>query len=174
MVPARLLGDPGPGVWATLFTSLFLHAGWAHLLGNLLMLWIFGNNVEDRLGHLRFIGFYLACGVAADFAQVWSDPASPIPSLGASGAIAGVLAAYLLWYPRAAVTVLVPILILPWLVRLPALVVIGLWFVLQLTSALQALDPGLAGAGGVAWFAHIGGFVAGLVLGPLLAAGRRR
>ena len=89
VVPARLLGDPGPGVWATLFTSLFLHAGWAHLLGNLLMLWIFGNNVEDRLGHLRFIGFYLACGVAADFAQVWSDPASPIPSLGASGAIAG-------------------------------------------------------------------------------------
>ncbi|HEY5790492.1 MAG TPA: rhomboid family intramembrane serine protease [Gammaproteobacteria bacterium] len=154
----------------TVLTSMFMHGGWLHLLGNLLYLWIFGNNVEDRFGHLRFLLFYLLCGIAAALAQALSAPGSEVPMVGASGAISGVLGAYLLLWPRARILVLVPLGIIFWTLRLPALVVLGLWFALQLVSSL-ATDPG---QGGVAFLAHVGGFVAGMVLLPLfLLLGRR-
>lgn len=174
MIPAALLGgqrlhpdlalvDP----WVTLFSSMFLHGGLLHLGGNMLYLWIFGNNVEDALGRVRFILFYLACGVAAALLQAFVDPASEIPMIGASGAISGVLGAYLLLYPRANVLVLIPLGWFTQLRPLPAVFVLGFYFVLQLLSA--ALDSGEGG--GVAWFAHIGGFVAGMALLPLMKPG---
>ncbi len=155
---------------ATLFTSMFMHGGWAHLLGNLLYLWIFGNNIEDRFGHLRFLLFYLLCGVAAALAQALPDTASQVPMVGASGAISGVLGAYLLLFPQARVLVVIPIGLYPYTVRLPALVVLGFWFLLQLVSQL-ASEPG---QGGVAFRAHIGGFVAGMALLPVFLLSRRR
>ena len=146
--------------WLTVFTSMFLHGGWTHLLGNMLYLWIFGNNVEDAMGHGRFIVFYLLCGVAAVVAQALPDPRSTVPMIGASGAISGVLGAYLLLYPRARVLVALPIGFYLHTVRLPAGWVLVFWF------AIQALSSWLAGdrEGGVAFGAHMGGFVAGMVL----------
>jgi membrane associated rhomboid family serine protease len=166
-LPAALAKVP---TTATLFTSMFMHGGWMHLGGNLLYLWIFGNNIEDRLGHGRFIIFYLLCGIAAALAQALPDTSSQIPMVGASGAISGVLGAYLLLYPRARVLVLIPLGIIFYTVRLPALAVLGFWFVLQLISSLAA-EPG---QGGVAFGAHIGGFVAGMVLLPLFLLTIRR
>jgi len=148
----------------TLFTSMFLHGGWWHLAGNMLYLWIFGNNVEDRLGVPLFILFYVLCGIAAAFTQALPDSASVVPMIGASGAISGVLGAYLLLYPRARVLVAVPLGLIVTTWRLPALVVLGFWFVLQLAN--NVLVP--QGQGGVAWGAHVGGFVAGMVLIVLL------
>ena len=150
LVPAEL----------TVVTSMFLHGGWMHLIGNMLYLWIFGNNIEDAMGHWRFVLFYLLCGAAAALAQVLQDPASATPMIGASGAIAGVLGAYLLLYPRARVLVLVFLGFFVTTLRLPALLVLGFWFVLQFFNAVVAGEAG----GGVAWWAHIGGFVAGLGL----------
>lgn len=151
----------------TVFTSMFLHGGFMHLAGNVLYLWIFGNNVEDAMGHGRFIVFYLLCGVVAAFGQVLQDPGSEIPMIGASGAISGVLGGYLVLYPRARVLVLIPLGFFMQLVRLPALWVLGLWFAIQLLSSVFASSEG----GGVAWFAHIGGFIAGLVLIPFFKRG---
>ncbi len=146
----------------SIFSSMFLHGGWGHLLGNMLYLWIFGNNVEDAMGHVRFVVFYVLCGVAAVFAQALPNPESTIPMIGASGAISGVLGAYLLLYPHARVLVVIPLGFIFHTVRLKAGWVLGFWFVLQLVSSL------LAGDGpGVAWFAHLGGFVAGMALIPL-------
>jgi membrane associated rhomboid family serine protease len=142
---------------------MFLHGGWMHLIGNMLYLWIFGNNVEDAMGHVRFVIFYLLCGVAAVFAQALPDATSTIPMIGASGAISGVLGAYLLLYPRAHVLVAIPLGFYMRTMYLPAMVVLGFWFVLQLINSALA-DPG---QGGVAFGAHIGGFVAGMVLLPL-------
>ncbi|MFA9462069.1 rhomboid family intramembrane serine protease [Thiohalorhabdus sp. Cl-TMA] len=147
---------------ATLFTSMFLHGGFLHLAGNMLYLWIFGNNVEDALGHFRFLLFYLAGGVVAALAHIYMDPVSEVPMIGASGAISGVLGAYLLLYPKAQVAVLIPIGIILQLVRLPAVVVLLLWFLFQFLSNLFASAQ--EGGGGVAWMAHIGGFVAGILL----------
>lgn len=147
----------------TVFTSMFLHGGVMHLAGNMLYLWIFGNNVEDCMGHFRFIIFYAICGIAAVLGQTMQNPESEIPMIGASGAISGVLGAYLLLYPRARVLVLIPLGFISQLVRLPAGWVLGLWFVLQLVSSALSDSDG----GGVAWFAHIGGFVAGMILLPL-------
>ena len=144
----------------TLLTSMFLHGGWLHLLGNMLYLWIFGDNVEGAMGHGRFLLFYLACGVAAGLAQAVPDPASTVPMVGASGAISGILGAYILLYPRARVLVAIPLGILIRTVRLPAVAVLLLWFAGQLFSSL--LGP--PGAGGIAFRAHIGGFAAGLLL----------
>ena len=158
-LPAELAVVPA---WATVFTSMFLHGGWMHLIGNLLYLWIFADNVEDRLGHGRFTVFYALCGVAAALAQALPDPDSQIPMVGASGAISGVLGAYLLMFPRAHVLVLLPLGPLSQLVRMPALLVLGLWFAMQLLSEMFAA-PGA----GVAFRAHIGGFVAGLLLLPV-------
>ena len=143
----------------TVFTSMFLHGGWMHLIGNMLYLWIFSDNVEDAMGHGRFIVFYLLCGIGAAMAQALPDPSSAIPMVGASGAISGVLAAYLMLYPRARVTVVIPLGFYLHVTRLPAAAVLGLWFLLQLLSEM------MSGAGaGVAFRAHIGGFVAGLLL----------
>ena len=155
-LPPELAAVPAVG---TLFTSMFLHGGLMHLAGNMLYLWVFGNNVEDNLGHVRFLIFYLLCGVAAAFAQALPDPASEIPMIGASGAISGVLGAYLILYPHARVHVLIPFVIL-FLHTVRAGWLLGFWFVFQLLSGLL----GDASAGGVAFWAHVGGFVAGMVL----------
>jgi membrane associated rhomboid family serine protease len=146
--------------WVTVFSSMFLHSGWTHLLGNMLYLWIFGNNVEDARGHGRFIVFYLLCGVAAVLAQALPDPGSTIPMIGASGAISGVLGAYLLLYPHARVLVALPFGLYLHTVRLPAGWVLVFWFAIQALSSLLARER----EGGVAFGAHMGGFVAGMVL----------
>ena len=147
----------------TIFTSMFMHGGFMHLAGNMLYLWIFGNNIEDAMGHFRFIIFYLLCGIAAVAGQILQNPDSQIPMIGASGAISGVLGAYLLLYPHARVLVAIPLGYILHTVRLPAGWVLGLWFVVQIFSSLAA-DPDSAG---VAWFAHIGGFIAGMALVPV-------
>lgn len=165
-VPSRFLANP-IGDSVTILTSMFMHGGWAHLAGNMLYLWIFGDNVEDRFGHIKFLVFYLVCGVAATFAQLAFSTTSNIPNLGASGAIAGVLAAYILMFPQGKVKVLMGRGVIP----VPALVVIGLWFVLQLFSGIGSIS-GSAQEGGVAYMAHVGGFIAGLVLTLLLKRGQ--
>ncbi len=158
---------------ATLITMQFLHGGWLHLLGNLLFLWIFANNIEDDLGRLVFLLFYLGGGVVAGLTQVAIDPTSTIPMIGASGAIAAVLGGYIVLYPRARITSLVFLGFFYQLIDVPAIIVLGFWFVLQLIDGIASL--GLSGTdGGVAIFAHIGGFVAGLVAARLLLVVRRR
>lgn len=159
---------------APLFTSMFLHGGWMHFLGNMLYLWVFGDNVEDWLGSLRFLLFYLVCGLLAALLQIAVHPGSPIPMIGASGAISGVLAAYLVLFPRARVLTFVPILFFFYLVRLPALIFLGLWFLLQFFNGAVSLTAGDLSMGGTAWWAHIGGFVAGLVLILKRRKSRRR
>src|SRR5438552_570190 len=158
LVPRRLVANP-TGDFPTVFTSMFMHAGWLHLLGNMLYLWIFGDNVEDAFGHVKFLVFYLLCGIAATFAQLVFSMNSSVPNLGASGAIAGVLGSYILLFPRGQVRVLMGRGIIP----LPALVVIGFWIVLQLVSGIGSISN-TAETGGVAYMAHIGGFLAGVVL----------
>ena len=146
----------------TVLTSMFLHGGWMHLIGNMLFLWVFGNNIEAAMGHTKYAMFYVLCGVAAFLAQALPDASSQIPMIGASGAISGVLGAYLCLYPRAKVLLIIPIFIIIQTVRLPAMVVLIIWFVLQLISSLTtAAEPG---GGGVAFGAHIGGFIAGMLL----------
>ncbi|MCI0706288.1 MAG: rhomboid family intramembrane serine protease [Ignavibacteriae bacterium] len=152
------------GVLISLFSSMFLHGGFLHLGGNMLYLWVFGDNVEDKLGHGRYALFYILCGLGATVAHIVISPNSPIPTVGASGAISGVLGAYLLMFPRARVVTVIPIFFFLQVAELPALVVLGLWFVLQFFNGLASLGPETAGMGGVAWWAHIGGFVAGLGL----------
>jgi membrane associated rhomboid family serine protease len=148
-----------------LFTAMFLHGGWLHLGGNMLYLWIFGDNVEDRLGHVRFLLFYLACGLAAALTQIYVHPISKIPMVGASGAVAGVLGAYLILFPHARVLALIPILFFFQIVELPAVLFLVFWFLTQFLSGAVSItgDPSLTG--GVAWWAHIGGFVGGVALG---------
>lgn len=158
---------PGP---ATILTSMFLHGGWLHIAGNMLYLWIFGNNIEDAMGHVRYLLFYLLCGIAAALTMTLIDPHSRIPMVGASGAISGVLAAYLLLYPRVRVTVIVPLGIIFYPLAISAMWVIGFWFALQLASA--ALTP--IGQPGVAFWAHVGGFAIGLLLTPFLKSGQHR
>jgi membrane associated rhomboid family serine protease len=147
-----------------LFTSMFLHAGWLHLGGNMLYLWVFGDNIEDKLGHVRYFFFYLICGLISSGLYIYVDPHSTIPTIGASGAISGVLGAYILLFPKARVLTVIPIFIFLQFVELPALVILGFWFVLQFFSGLASLGHQAAQAGGVAWWAHVGGFVAGLIL----------
>ncbi|MCX6097591.1 MAG: rhomboid family intramembrane serine protease [Caldiserica bacterium] len=157
-VPSRFLGNPGAD-FLPLFTSMFMHAGWVHLGGNMLYLWIFGDNVEDRFGHLKFAIFYLLCGLAATFAQLAFSVGSKVPNLGASGAIAGVLAGYVLLFPQGKIRVLQG----QQVIQVPALIVIGLWIVLQFFSGIGSI-AGTADTGGVAYMAHIGGFIAGFML----------
>lgn len=160
-------GEPSP-VYLTLLTSMFLHANLLHIAGNMLFLWIFGDNVEDRLGHVGYLAFYLFCGLVASVAQVVVAPNSQLLNLGASGAIAGVLGAYLVFFPGSKVRTLIYVGFFITFVRLSAFIVIGLWFVLQLVSGLESLNPSQVQMGGVAYFAHIGGFVAGLVIALIL------
>lgn len=176
MIPAELTGRTGgyhgvqlaPGVpcafggltWSTLLTSMFLHGSWLHLIGNMWFMWVFGNNIEDSMGHIRFLVFYLVSGVAAAGAHLWSTPASPIPTIGASGAVSGIMGAYLVLYPRVRVQTLFVFLIFIRIIDLPAWVVLGQWFLLQFLYG--ATLP--AAGGGVAFWAHVGGFVAGVAL----------
>ncbi len=164
--PSQFAAAPG-SQFVTIFSSMFMHAGWVHLLGNMLYLWIFGDNVEDRLGHLRYLIFYLVCGVAATFAQYAFNIGSSVPNLGASGAIAGVLGAYIIMFPGERVRVLFGYAV----VQMSAIVVIGFWIVLQVISSVSAFTPSSqTGDGGVAYMAHVGGFAAGIVLTFLLGA----
>lgn len=170
MIPARLFGgaelDPelvAVPAWTTVFTSMFMHGGWLHLGFNMLFLWIFGDNVEDSMGHARYLAFYLLCGIAAALAQSLVNPSSTTPMIGASGAISGVLGAYLLLHPYATVRTVIFLGIFATMMHLPAIIVLGLWFVMQLVSAAL----GSAGQPGVAFWAHIGGFIAGMALIPL-------
>jgi len=179
VVPADLTaawarGDYLSQETATLVTSQFLHGSWLHLLGNMLYLWIFGNNVEDRFGRVGFLGFYLLGGALAGISQVAIDPSSTVPTIGASGAIAATLGAYFVLFPRARVTSLVFLGFFYQLIDVPAVIVLGFWFVLQLIDGLTELGAIQAG-GGVAFFAHIGGFVAGAVMAKIiLTVGARR
>jgi membrane associated rhomboid family serine protease len=170
-IPAVIFGHVAlpPGLdtvppLATLVTSMFMHGGWMHIIGNMLYLWVFGNNVEDSMGHARFAVFYIVCGIVAALAHALQDVQSTVPMIGASGAVSGVLGAYLLLYPRARILVLVWLGIFVTTVRVPAMVVLGFWIVLQfinLAVAAAAEEPG-----GVAWMAHVGGFAAGMILLP--------
>jgi membrane associated rhomboid family serine protease len=166
-VPSRFLANPAAD-FLTLFTSMFMHAGWVHLGGNMLYLWIFGDNVEDSFGHFKFIIFYLLCGLGATFAQLAFSLKSSVPNLGASGAIAGVLGAYILMFPKGKVRVLQGQQVM----QVPALLVIGMWIVLQFFSGIGSI-ANTADTGGVAYMAHIGGFVAGFVLTFLFRGSRR-
>ncbi|HMN36414.1 MAG TPA: rhomboid family intramembrane serine protease [Hyphomicrobium sp.] len=168
-VPARFTLNPG-GDAVTVLSAMFMHGGWMHLFGNMLYLWIFGNNVEDRFGSTRFLAFYLVSGLAAAFAQYYFVPHSNIPNVGASGAIAGVLGAYLILFPRARVNVVIGYNVVP----MPAIMVLGFWIVLQLFSgvgSIAATDETMRDAGGVAYMAHVGGFFAGIVLALIMRRG---
>jgi len=162
------------GALWTLVTALFLHGGWLHLGGNMLFLWVFGDNVEERFGHLRYLVFYLACGVGANLAQVHMAANSTVPLIGASGAIAAVLGAYLVMFPGARVTVLVPVFFFPLLLPVPAFLMLGVWFVTQFANGLATITAHAQMAGGVGWWAHIGGFAMGVILTPLLPKARTR
>jgi membrane associated rhomboid family serine protease len=174
LVPVRLLANPVPSELLTIVTSTFLHGGWWHLIGNMWMLRIFGDNVEDHLGHFGYLLFYLICGAVAGVAHMAANQLSPLPTVGASGAISGVMGAYVLFFPQARVLALSPWAFLPRVIEVPALIFIGIWFVSQLFNGVFSLEG--AGAvdtyGGIAWWAHIGGFLAGLLLVGLF--GRKR
>jgi membrane associated rhomboid family serine protease len=187
VVPALYSGEDGalsvseiltttfdPWLSGRLVFAMFLHGGWSHLLGNMLYLWIFGDNVEDRMGHIRYLVFYLLCGWTASYAHIWASPASAIPSLGASGAIAGVLGAYLTLYPKARVVTLIPLGIFTDVVQIPAVFFLGFWFVQQFLYGFLTLSVRTAQGGGVAWWAHIGGFAAGFVLVWVFQSRKRR
>jgi membrane associated rhomboid family serine protease len=179
LVPARFshpdwaaaIGFPVDNYWPIL-THQFLHGGWFHIIANMWTLWIFGDNVEDRMGPLRFAIFYLICGSIAGVTQMLTNPDSVVPSVGASGAIAGVLGAYLLFFPTARLVVMIPILFFPFFFEVPAVLYLGLWFFIQLFSGTAAL-AGPEQVGGIAWWAHIGGFVSGMLLCGLFARRQR-
>jgi membrane associated rhomboid family serine protease len=173
LAPAQWLADAKtyhPHVVLPLFTSMFLHGGWMHLLGNMLFLFIFGDNVEDKFGHFRYLLFYLLAGLAAAFTQIYFNASSEVPMIGASGAIAGVMGAYVLMFPTARITTLIFIIIFIKIIELPAYLFLGLWFLMQIFSGVMSLGIG-GDAGGVAWWAHIGGFAIGVLSVPVL---RRR
>lgn len=161
IVPARL-------ELTTLFTSMFLHGGWMHFLGNMWFLWIYGDNVEDILGRFKYLFFYLACGLAAGLVHVMMNPDSRIPTIGASGAIAGVMGAYMVKFPHSRILTLVPVFLFLTTVEVPAVFILGYWFLLQFFSGVGTIGDSHLSQGGVAWFAHIGGFLAGMLLVNLL------
>ena len=177
LVPERFIsslhaGYFGPDTFSPFLTSMFLHGGWLHLLGNMLFLFIFGDNVEDKFGHGRYLAFYFMAGLAAAAVQVHFNKESTLPMVGASGAIAGVLGAYVLMFPTAKVLTLIPIFIFLKFVELPAFIFLGLWFLMQVFSGVLSLGIG-ADAGGVAWWAHIGGFAMGALSVPIFKKGGR-
>src|SRR3954463_6714193 len=175
VVPTHVTGALGTGALSTslfpLFTSMFLHAGWLHLIANMWVLWIFGDNIEDYFGHFRFLLFYLGTGIAAGLLHIFFNTGSTVPSVGASGAIAGVMGAYFMLFPSARVLTLVPIIIFFTFIWLPAWIVLGYWFVLQFLSGAAtsiAYSSRTGGGGGIAFWAHVGGFAAGLIMIKLL------
>jgi membrane associated rhomboid family serine protease len=180
LIPARyfvpeVFGIPEPDLidYLPFVTNMFLHGGWLHLIFNMWTLWLFGGTIEDRLGHLRYLMFYLACGVLASVTHAAFNATSVVPAVGASGAIAGVLGCYMRLFPFARIVVLVPVLFLPLFFELPAIVFVGFWFLIQvLQGTAELVSPSIGG--GVAWWAHIGGFVAGLLFASLLARPRER
>jgi membrane associated rhomboid family serine protease len=153
--------------WLPLFTNMFLHGGWFHFLSNMWILYIFGDNVEDRFGPFRYLLFYILGGLSASLLQVVADPGSNVPAIGASGAIAAVLGAYFLFYPRARVITFIPVFIIPWFVEIPAVVFLGFWFISQIYSGLLSLATASGAVGGIAWWAHIGGFIFGVLIARL-------
>src|SRR5512135_1718176 len=153
--PLLLLNNPLPLI--TMFSHMFLHGGWLHIISNMWVLFIFGDNVEDRMGSIPYFIFYMICGVVSGFTQAFIAPSSNVPAIGASGAIAGVLAAYMIFFPRARVVTFVPLIILPWFINIPAVIFIVIWFLLQFFSGVAALE--VATSGGVAYWAHVGGFI---------------
>ncbi len=157
VVPARLEA-------ASLLTSMFLHGGWLHFLGNMWFLWIYGDNVEDILGRAKFLAFYLLCGVAAGLAHVAANPDSRVPAIGASGAIAGVMGAYLIKFPHSRILTLVPVFFFLTTIEVPAVLILGYWFLIQFFSGVGSIGYSHLSQGGVAWFAHVGGFLAGMLL----------
>ena len=170
MVPAQISqmlrsGMPDAGVIASLFSSLFLHGGWLHLIGNVWFLWLFGHSVEYCLGHTRFLLFYFTCGIIANLTQFAFDPASTVPVIGASGAVSGILGAYAVCFPRAKIQTLVPLFFIFTIVEIPAMLFLGVWFFYQLQGG--AISAGMAGAG-IAWWAHVGGFLAGVLMNQFL------
>ncbi len=176
VIPAVLVGEGRLSVeltvmpaWMSIFSSMFLHGGWMHLISNMLFLWVFGNNIEDAMGHQRFILFYLLCGMVAVFAQALPDPTSTVPMIGASGAISGILGAYLLLYPYAKILMAIPLGLFIFTQRIPAGFVLIFWFGIQLFSSYLTGDQ----QGGVAFGAHIGGFIAGMVFIPFFRNGQQ-
>lgn len=172
LIPSNFISGVSTGNVADIFTSMFMHAGFAHIAGNMLYLWIFGDNVEDCMGHARYLIFYLVGGVLSSLLHLLTNPFSQIPTVGASGAIAAVLGAYLVLFPQSKIVTFIPLGFFMRLTVVPAALVLGLWFVLQLFSGVLSL--GGPDVGGVAFWAHIGGFVSGVVLGKLLCLGRKR
>ena len=173
LIPARysaptLFALPARLSVAPIFVSMFLHGGWLHLLGNMLFLFVFGRSIEDRFGHLPFLLLYLISGVAAALVQIAVSPASRVPTIGASGAIAGVLGAYFICYPGARITTLIPLFIFFWTIQVPAILLLGYWFFIQFVAGFQMLSIQTATEGGVAWWAHIGGFACGALLALIL------
>ena len=180
VVPSRFFNpqlnvSPGfLGRYFPIFTSLFLHGGWVHLLGNMLYLWIFADNIEGRLGHFKFLTFYLLCGLGASLAHIFANPTSSVPSIGASGAIAGILGAYFILYPKSRIITLVPIFFFFQIIELPAFIFLGVWFLMQFFNGVLTLGPRIAQAGGIAWWAHIGGFLSGIFFIILLKGKKSR
>ena len=172
-VPSQLSTHTARLGLLSVFSAMFMHGGWGHLLGNMWFLHIFGNNIEDRLGHMRYLFLYLVTGCGAAFLQFIIAPASPVPMIGASGAISGVLGAYLVFYPRSTVTTFIPLGLFSRIIEVPAAFYLGIWFLMQLLTGVSSLGGAEAQAGGVAFFAHVGGFVAGLLLCRLLDPGER-
>jgi membrane associated rhomboid family serine protease len=176
LIPAQFWAAEGLGRWLPIFSSMFLHGGWLHLISNMLALYIFGDNVEDRMGPGRYLIFYLLGGFVAALAHAWAYPTSPIPTIGASGAIAAILGAYLVLYPRARVItiILLPLFLFFPILEIPAIFYLGVWFLSQLLNGAFALSANTFQGGGVAWWAHVGGFVAGALLVMLFASRRPR
>lgn len=174
LVPANLTDAPGTMALISVFSSMFLHAGWMHLIGNMWILWIFGDNIEDTLGHFRYFLFYMFCGVISGLAQVFMSPGSHIPQVGASGAIAGVLGGYIILFPHARVLTAVPIFYILRVFHVPAIVYLGIWILTQAFSGVASLGARTDETGGVAWWAHIGGFAIGAVLVKLLSLGKSK
>jgi len=166
VIPARF-------EFPSLVTSMFLHGGWLHLIGNMWFLWIYGDNVEDILGRLRYLLFYLLCGVAAGLTHVLTHAGSPVPTIGASGAVAGLMGAYLVKFPHSRIVTLIPVFFLLTTVEIPAVVILAYWFLIQIVSGMASAGQMASAQGGVAWFAHVGGFVAGMVLISLMRTRER-
>ncbi len=172
LIPSRLLQERNLAAATTLVTAMFIHGGWSHLIGNMIFLWVFGDNVEDRLGVLPFLVIYLLTGIAASATQIAIDPTSSIPIVGASGALAGIAGVYLVLFPRARVRVVIPLFFFFRVVLISAPLFLLIWFATQLLQGLMSV--GSAGTGGVAWFAHVGGFVSGALVGLLVRSGAGR